>query len=66
MTIGASIFLFAVGAILRFAVQDAIDGVALDVIGLILMVCGAVGLLIGLYQMSASRRAGYPPQTGPY
>lgn len=66
MTIGASIFLIAVGAILRFAVEDAIDGVALGVIGLILMACGAVGLLIGLYQMAASRRTGYPPQAGPY
>lgn len=66
MTIGASIFLIAVGAILKFAVEDAIDGVALGVIGLILMACGAVGLLIGLYQMSASRRTGYPPQAGPY
>ena len=57
MTIGASLFLIAVGAILRYAVSDAIDGVDLTTIGLILMIVGAVGLLIGLWQTARwSRR----------
>ena len=44
MGIGTSIFLIAVGAILRWGVSDAIDGVDLPVIGLILMICGVLGL----------------------
>ena len=35
MTVGTSIFLLAVGAILRYAVDDAIEGVDLPTIGLI-------------------------------
>ena len=56
MTIGASIFLVAVGAILRYAVEDAIEGVDLATIGLILMIAGAVGFLIGLWMSIAARR----------
>ena len=48
MTIGASVFLIAVGAILRFAVADSIDGVDLGVVGVILMVAGGIGLLVSL------------------
>jgi len=55
MTIGASVFLMAVGAILRFAIADTFDGVALGTIGVILMVAGAIGLLATLL-LSASRR----------
>jgi hypothetical protein len=57
MTIGASVFLIAVGAILRFAVADTVDGVALGTIGIILMVAGAIGLLATL-MLTASRRPG--------
>lgn len=49
MTIGAGIFITAVGAILRYAVSDSIDGVDLQTIGLILMVAGIVGLVLGLF-----------------
>lgn len=49
MTIGASILLLALGAILRWGVADRIEGLDLSVIGLILMVAGAIGLLIGLF-----------------
>ena len=48
MTIGASIFLAAVGAILRYAVEDRISGVDLASVGLILIIAGAVGLIAGL------------------
>lgn len=61
MTIGVSVFLLAVGAILKFAVADTIDGVDLGVIGIILMACGVIGLLFGLIQMANQRRAGVPP-----
>jgi hypothetical protein len=49
MTFGASLFLLAVGAILRYAVKDSIEGVDLQTAGLILMLVGAVGFLIALY-----------------
>ena len=49
MGIGTSIFLIAVGAILKFAVADSIDGIELSTIGVILMVVGILGLLISLF-----------------
>jgi hypothetical protein len=48
VTIGASIFLAAVGAILRYGVEDTISGVNLATVGLILIIAGAVGLVAGL------------------
>ncbi|HVL94415.1 MAG TPA: DUF6458 family protein [Solirubrobacteraceae bacterium] len=58
MGIGTSIFLIAVGAILRWGVADAIEGVNLAVIGLILMIAGVVGLAVSLiWANAASRRA---------
>ncbi len=48
MGIGTSLFLIAVGAILKFAVTDSISGVELSTVGLILMIVGIVGLLISL------------------
>ena len=56
MTIGSSIFLIAVGAILRYAVTDSISGVDLTMVGLILIIAGIVGLLIGLFMMTTARR----------
>jgi len=68
MTIGAGIFLIAVGAILKFATNFHVQGVSVDTIGVILIIAGAVGLLIGLFQEIVwSRRrvpgevAGAPP-----
>lgn len=61
MTVGASIFLIAIGAILRFAVADNIENVDLSVVGVILMVCGVIGLLFGLIQMAAARRGPHQP-----
>jgi hypothetical protein len=49
MTIGTSLFLIAVGAIVRYAVEDKWQAVDLPTVGLILMVVGAFGLLLGLY-----------------
>jgi hypothetical protein len=50
MTIGAGIFLIAVGAILKFATNIHVKGLSIDTIGVILMVADAAGLLIGLFQ----------------
>jgi uncharacterized membrane protein len=49
MTIGTSLFLVAVGAILRYAVEDKIKAVDLATVGLILIVVGVFGLILGLY-----------------
>lgn len=61
MTIGSSIFLIAVGAILRYAVTATVSGVDIQVVGLILMVAGVIGLVIGLFMMTAGRRDPGPP-----
>jgi hypothetical protein len=59
MTIGASIFLIAVGAILKYAVDVTVSGLEIQTIGLILMIAGAVGLIIGLFLLAnADRRRG--------
>jgi Domain of unknown function (DUF6458) len=55
MTIGSSIFLIAVGAILRYAITASVSGVSLMTIGLILMIAGAIGLVIGLLYMLTAR-----------
>jgi hypothetical protein len=57
MGIGTSLFLIAVGAILRFAVTDSISGVDLTTVGLILIIVGILGLLISLFMMLAPRRS---------
>jgi len=49
MGIGTSLFLIAIGAILRWAVSDAINGVNLATVGLILLIVGIVGLVISLF-----------------
>lgn len=46
MGIGASVFLLAIGAILAFAVDYSVNGVDINVVGFILMVAGAIGLLM--------------------
>ncbi|ANG85720.1 DUF6458 family protein [Microbacterium aurantiacum] len=55
MSIGAGIFLFAVGAILAFAVNVDVQWVNLDMIGYILMIAGAVIFVIGLVLMMRRR-----------
>jgi hypothetical protein len=56
--IGTSIFLIAVGAILKYAVTADVSGVDLEVVGVILMIVGIVGLLLSLLWMTiwADRR----------
>jgi hypothetical protein len=61
MTVGASIFLIAVGAILKYAVTADVAGVDIQVVGLILMIAGALGLVIGLALTFSDRQGGAPP-----
>jgi hypothetical protein len=50
MTIGGSLFLIAVGAILRYAVtRDRITGIDIEAAGLILMLVGALAFVLALY-----------------
>jgi hypothetical protein len=59
MTIAASIFLIAAGAILRYALNVRAEGVSLDTVGLILMLAGLAGLILGFVQYGLwTRRAG--------
>ena len=55
MTIGASIFLIALGAILKYAVDVTVSGIEIQTIGLILMIAGVVGLIIGLFLLTQHR-----------
>jgi hypothetical protein len=56
MRIGASLFLIAIGAILKFAVTTHVDGIDLQVVGVILMVIGIIGLLFDLALWGTRRR----------
>jgi hypothetical protein len=56
MGIGTSLFLIAAGAILRWAVADAISGVNLATVGLILLIVGIVGLVLSLIMAQAWNR----------
>lgn len=46
MAFGTSIFLFALGAILTYAVTATVEGISLDAVGVILMIVGAVGFVL--------------------
>jgi Domain of unknown function (DUF6458) len=50
MTIAGAILLIVVGAILTFATNIHVQGVNLDVIGWILMIAGAAGLVLAFFQ----------------
>jgi beta-lactamase regulating signal transducer with metallopeptidase domain len=57
MGIGTSIFLIAVGAVLKFAVSATVSGISLATVGTILIVLGIIGLLISVVLlMQAGRR----------
>lgn len=55
MGIGTSIFLIAVGAILKFAVTASVSGIELATVGVILMIVGGIGLLISLFLLVQAR-----------
>jgi hypothetical protein len=65
VTIGTSLFLIAVGAILKFAVTKHIEGVDIHAVGVILMVVGGVGLALGLFLLSRGRATVAPPPPPP-
>ncbi|MGI8427925.1 MAG: DUF6458 family protein [Solirubrobacteraceae bacterium] len=55
MGLGTSIFLIAVGAILRFAISVTTHGFDLHTVGLILLIVGIAGLVISLFWMTMWR-----------
>ncbi|MEJ7634735.1 DUF6458 family protein [Aeromicrobium sp.] len=57
MYLGGSIALIALGAILAFAVQDAISGVDLVAVGYICMAAGALGIVLSLVLNSQRERS---------
>jgi hypothetical protein len=61
MYIGTSLFLIAVGAILKWAVTTDLSGIDLQTTGVILMIVGGVGLLISLFLLSRADRDVRPP-----
>lgn len=56
MTIGGSIFLIAVGAILAFAVNYSLAGVNVHIVGWILMAAGVLGILLSLLVWGPAHR----------
>lgn len=56
MTIAAALILIAIGAVLKFAITADLNGVNLGMIGVILMIIGAVGFVIALIMMFTRRR----------
>jgi uncharacterized protein DUF6458 len=57
MGIGASLVLITFGAILAFATDLAVEGVDLNMVGVILMTMGVVGLVLTLVVWGPRRRA---------
>ena len=49
MYIGTSVFLIALGAILKYAVTATVAGVDIQTAGLILLVVGIAGLVLSLF-----------------
>jgi sulfite exporter TauE/SafE len=68
VTFGTSLFLIALGAILRFAVHVSTKGFNLHTVGIILMVVGLIGAVISLLWMTtwADRRRRVAPPDDPY
>ncbi|MBA3327415.1 MAG: hypothetical protein H0T43_03845 [Solirubrobacterales bacterium] len=59
MGIGTSIFLIALGAILKYAVSAEVSGIELSTVGVILIIVGVLGLVISLiFLMQARGRGG--------
>ena len=61
VSIGTSIVLIAVGAILYYATNFDIEGIEIDTVGLILMIVGILGLIVSLIYTFAINR----PPRGP-
>ena len=61
MTIGTSVTLIAIGAILKYAVTATVAGIDLQVAGVVLIAMGVLGLLLTLLVFVVDRRRLPPP-----
>jgi hypothetical protein len=61
VTIGTSLFVIAVGAILKYAVTTHVAGINVHTAGLILMIVGVLGLVLGLFLVVRGRSPAVPP-----
>ena len=59
-TIHSSLFVIAIGAILRYAVTASASGVVLPVVGLVLLIVGGVGLILSVYFKVRESSGGAP------
>ena len=71
MTIGTSLLLIAVGAILKYAVTADVSGINIQTVGVILMLVGILGLILSLlytfvWSDAAQRRRGSGAARGDY
>jgi hypothetical protein len=68
VTIATAIFLIAVGAILRYAINVESDVIDIQTVGLILMIAGGAGLALSLLyelvQQGGKDRDEAPPRGG--
>ncbi|HEY8281330.1 MAG TPA: DUF6458 family protein [Leifsonia sp.] len=70
MSLGTGIVLFVIGAILAFALNVQLSWVDLHLVGYILMIAGAVGIILGIVlltrrrQSVATSRTAVDPATG--
>jgi hypothetical protein len=55
MGIGTSLFLIAVGAVLRYAVTANVSWIDLNTVGTVLLVVGVIGLLLSIAWIAAYR-----------
>lgn len=55
MSIGAGIFLFVVGAILRFALRVQVSWISIELVGDLLMGAGVVVVIIGIVLLVRKR-----------
>ena len=58
MYVGTSIFMIALGAILKYAVTFSVAGIDIHAAGAILIVAGVIGLLVSLFMEFAYARRG--------
>ncbi|MGH3738244.1 MAG: DUF6458 family protein [Micromonosporaceae bacterium] len=62
MGIGGSIFLVAIGAIIAFGVKQDLSWLDLDVVGWVLMISGAAGLVLTIAFWMTRRKASVAEQ----
>ncbi|MFF0745100.1 DUF6458 family protein [Streptomyces sp. NPDC004111] len=64
MGLGGCIVLVAVGAILTFATDWEMESVNLDLVGVIMMLVGIIGIVVFTSVLKRRRGMGVPPSAG--